>query len=73
MAPDTAIPEVAGVSESDNTDGARIGKGLGDSHFGTVARRALHASDFRRGRKARKKDNKSLPSRLSKMSLADEM
>ncbi|KAL5996310.1 hypothetical protein ACLOJK_026386 [Asimina triloba] len=44
-------------------------------HLGTVARRALFSSKNRRGtsRRARSKDAGSLPSRLSKMTVAEEV
>lgn len=73
LAPEKPDANVSGTLESDRAEGVPQAAGnIAHPHFGTVAQRALFASNQRRGRKVRKKDAKSLPSRLSKMSIADD-
>lgn len=72
LAPEKPDADVSGTLESDRAEGVPQAAGIAHPHFGTVAQRALFSSNQRRGRKVRKKDAKSLPSRLSKMSIADD-
>eukprot|EP00268_Persea_americana_P015400 TRINITY_DN17095_c0_g1_i1.p2 TRINITY_DN17095_c0_g1~~TRINITY_DN17095_c0_g1_i1.p2 ORF type:complete len:109 (-),score=28.10 TRINITY_DN17095_c0_g1_i1:126-452(-) len=72
LAPEKPDADVSGTLESDRAEGVPQAAGIAHPHFGTVAQRALFSSNQRRRRKVWKKDAKSLPSRLSKMSIADD-
>ncbi|GFZ04556.1 hypothetical protein Acr_17g0001280 [Actinidia rufa] len=75
MATEKANAEISGSSEGNSAERSLNTKETGQSHLGrALVHRALYGSSSRRGgrRKVRAIETRTSPSRLSRVSLADE-